>query len=96
MGEYLARQIQPVRGSNPSDPRAIAVTIDPQIRAREAFLPQRTERGTFLSPTFLPQMTRRTHRRRAPRHVEHTRAVLLSLGYSKARILKLRDTGVIQ
>jgi crotonobetainyl-CoA:carnitine CoA-transferase CaiB-like acyl-CoA transferase len=72
------------------------VMADPQIRARDAFLPQRTERGSFLSPTFLPQITRRTLRRRAPRHGEHTRDVLLSLGYSRARILKLRDTGVIQ
>lgn len=72
------------------------VMADPQIRAREAFLPQRTKRGTFLSPTFLPQITRRSHRRRAPRHGEHTRAALLSLGYSTARIRKLRDTGVIQ
>ena len=72
------------------------VAADPQIRARAAFLPQRTERGTFLSPTFLPQITRRRHRRRAPRHGEHTRAVLLSLGYSQARIRKLHDTGVIQ
>ncbi len=72
------------------------VAADPQVRARAAFLPQRTERGTFLSPTFLPQITRRRHRRRAPRHGEHTRAVLLSLGYSQARIRKLRDTGVIQ
>ncbi len=72
------------------------VMADPQIRAREAFLPQRTERGTFLSPTFLPQITRRRHRRRAPRHGEHTRDALLSLGYSQARIRKLRDTGVIQ
>ncbi len=72
------------------------VMADPQIRAREAFLPQRTKRGTFLSPTFLPQITRRSHRRRAPRHGEHTRAALLSLGYSTARIRRLRDTGVIQ
>ena len=72
------------------------VMADPQIRAREAFSPQRTEHGTFLSPTFLPQITRRSHRRRAPRHGEHTRDVLLSLGLSKARILKRRDTGVIQ
>ena len=72
------------------------VMADPQTRAREAFLPQKTARGTFLSPTFLPQITRRSHRRRAPRHGEHTRGVLLSLGYSKARIGKLRDTGVIQ
>jgi alpha-methylacyl-CoA racemase len=72
------------------------VMTDPQVRAREAFLPQRTARGTFLSPTFLPQITRRSHRRRAPRHGEHTRDVLLSLGLSKARIGKLRDTGVIQ
>lgn len=68
---------------------------DPQVRARQAFLPQKTARGAFLSPTFLPQITRRTHRRRAPRHGEHTRAVLLSLGLSKARIGRLRDTGVI-
>ncbi|MBX7184061.1 MAG: CoA transferase [Vicinamibacteria bacterium] len=72
------------------------VMADPQVRAREAFLPQRTARGTFLSPTFLPQITRRSHRRRAPRHGEHTRDVLLSLGLSKARIAELRDTGVIQ
>lgn len=72
------------------------VMADPQVRAREAFLPQRTARGTFLSPTFLPQITRRSHRRRAPRHGEHTRDVLLSLGLSKARIEELRDTGVIQ
>ncbi len=72
------------------------VMADPQVRARQAFLPQRTSGGTFLSPTFLPQITRRSHRRRAPGHGEHTRAVLSSLGYSKARILKLRDTGVIQ
>lgn len=71
------------------------VLADPQIRARQAFLPQKTERGEFLSPAFLPQITRR-NRRRAPRHGEHTRDVLLSLGYSKARIGKLRDTGVIQ
>jgi len=71
------------------------VMADPQVRAREAFLPQRTARGTFLSPTFLPQITRRSHRRRAPRHGEHTRDVLLSLGYSKTRIERLRDTGVI-
>ena len=72
------------------------VIADPQVRAREGFLPQRTARGTFLSPTFLPQITRRSHRRRAPRHGEHTRDVLLSLGLSKARIEELRDTGVIQ
>ncbi len=72
------------------------VIADPQIRAREGFLPQRTARGTFLSPTFLPQITKRSHRRRAPRHGEHTRDVLLSLGLSKARIEELRDTGVIQ
>lgn len=72
------------------------VMADPQVRAREAFLPQKTARGTFLSPTFLPQITRRSHRRRAPRHGEHTRDVLLSLGLSKARIERLRDTGVIQ
>jgi crotonobetainyl-CoA:carnitine CoA-transferase CaiB-like acyl-CoA transferase len=72
------------------------VMADPQIRARDAFLPQKTERGVFLSPTFLPQMTRPRVRRRAPRHGEHTHDVLRSLGYSKARILKLRDTGVIQ
>ena len=72
------------------------VMADPQIRARKAFLPQRTERGTFLSPTFLPQITRTAQRPRAPRHGEHTRPVLLSLGYSKTRILELRDTGVIQ
>ena len=74
----------------------VEVMADPQIRAREAFLPQRTERGAFLSPTFLPQITRRGRRRRAPRHGEHTRAALLSLGYSTARIRRLRDTGVIQ
>lgn len=72
------------------------VMADPQVRAREAFLPQRTARGTFLSPTFLPQITRRSHRRRAPRHGEHTRDILLSLGLSKARIAELRETGVIQ
>ncbi len=72
------------------------VMADPQIRAREAFLPQRTERGTFLSPTFLPQIVRRSHRPRAPRHGEHTRDILLSLGYSKSRILELRETGVIR
>jgi alpha-methylacyl-CoA racemase len=71
------------------------VLADPQIRARKAFAPQKTARGTFLSPTFLPQLTRRS-RRRAPRHGEHTRDVLLSLGLSKARITQLRDTGVIQ
>ncbi len=72
------------------------VMADPQVRARDAFLPQKTERGSFLSPTFLPQITRGRVRRRAPRHGEHTRDVLLSLGYSKSRILELRDTGVIQ
>lgn len=72
------------------------VMADPQVRAREAFLPQKTARGSFLSPTFLPQITRRRHRPRAPRHGEHTREVLASLGYSQARILKLRGTGVIQ
>lgn len=72
------------------------VIADPQVRAREGFLPQKTARGTFLSPTFLPQITRRSHRRRAPRHGEHTRGILLSLGLSKARIQELRDTGVIQ
>jgi len=72
------------------------VMADPQVLAREGFLPQKTARGTFLSPTFLPQITRRSHRRRAPRHGEHTRGVLLSLGLSKARIDELRDTGVIQ
>jgi crotonobetainyl-CoA:carnitine CoA-transferase CaiB-like acyl-CoA transferase len=71
------------------------VLADPQIRARKAFAPQKTARGTFLSPTFLPQLTSRS-RRRAPRHGEHTRDVLLSLGLSKARIVQLRDTGVIQ
>ena len=71
------------------------VMADPQVRSREAFLPQPTQRGSFLSPTFLPQITRR-RQLRAPRHGEHTRGVLLSLGYSKARILELRDTGVIQ
>jgi crotonobetainyl-CoA:carnitine CoA-transferase CaiB-like acyl-CoA transferase len=72
------------------------VMADPQIRAREAFLPQKTQRGTFLSPAFLPQITGRSQRRRAPRHGEHTRDVLLSLGYSKERIRTLRETGVIQ
>jgi len=71
------------------------VMADPQVIAREAFLPQRTLSGTFLSPTFLPQITRRSHRRRAPRHGEHTRDVLRSLGLSKTRIDELRDTGVI-
>ena len=71
------------------------VMADPQIRAREGFLPQRTARGTFLSPTFLPQITKRSQRRRAPRHGEHTRDVLLSIGLSKARIEGLRDAGVI-
>ena len=71
------------------------VMADPQILSREAFLPQRTERGTFLSPTFLPQITRRASRKRAPRHGEHTRDVLLTLGYSRARIGKLRASGVI-
>lgn len=71
------------------------VLSDPQIRARQAFAPQKTARGTFLSPTFLPAIT--GHKRpRAPRHGEHTRAVLVSLGLSKARIDTLRDTGVIQ
>ena len=72
------------------------VIADVQVRSRDAFLPQKTARGTCLSPAFLPQITKRSPRRRAPRHGEHTRAVLSSLGYSKARILKLRDTGVIQ
>ncbi len=72
------------------------VMSDPQVRSRQAFLAQKTRAGSFLSPTFLPQITRRQSRRRAPRHGEHTRPVLLSLGYSKARILELRHTGVIQ
>lgn len=72
------------------------VMADPQVRSREAFSPQKTERGTFLSPTFLPQITRRSIRKRAPRHGEHTSDVLSSLGYSKVRIRKLRETGVIQ
>lgn len=71
------------------------VLADPQIRARQAFAPQQTARGTFLSPTFLPAITGRK-RPRAPRHGEHTRDVLRSLGLSKARIDHLRDTGVIQ
>jgi crotonobetainyl-CoA:carnitine CoA-transferase CaiB-like acyl-CoA transferase len=72
------------------------VMVDPQVLAREAFLPQKSGHGTFLSPTFLPQITRRSHRRRAPRLGEHTRDVLRSLGMSKARIDGLRDTGVIR
>ena len=72
------------------------VIADPQTRVRRAFLPQKTARGTFLSPTFLPQITARAIRRRAPRHGEHTGDVLASLGYSKVRIRKLRETGVIQ
>ena len=72
------------------------VVSDAQVLSRDAFLPQRTARGTFLSPTFLPQITKRSHRKRAPRHGEHTRDVLRSLGMSKARIESLRDTGVIQ
>lgn len=72
------------------------VMADPQIRARQAFLPQKTQRGTFVSPTFLPQITRRRSRRRAPRHGEHTRDVLLKMGYSRSRILQLRASGVIQ
>lgn len=72
------------------------VIADPQVRAREAWAPQGTARGTFLSPTFLPAMTRRKSRPRAPRHGEHTRATLISLGYSKARIDELRASGVIQ
>ncbi len=71
------------------------VLADPQIRARQGFAPQKTARGTFLSPTFLPAITGRK-RPRAPRHGEHTRDVLRSLGLSKARIDTLRDTGVIQ
>ena len=71
------------------------VLADPQIRARHTFAPQKTARGTFLSPTFLPAITGRK-RPRAPRHGEHTRDVLRSLGLSKARIDTLRDTGVIQ
>jgi crotonobetainyl-CoA:carnitine CoA-transferase CaiB-like acyl-CoA transferase len=71
------------------------VLADPQIRARHAFAPQKTARGTFLSPTFLPAITGRK-RPRAPRHGEHTRDVLRSLGLSKARIDTLRETGVIQ
>jgi len=71
------------------------VLADPQIRARQAFAPQKTARGTFLSPTFLPAITGR-NRPRAPRHGEHTRDVLRSLGLSKTRIDELRDTGVIQ
>jgi len=71
------------------------VMADPQVRARQAVAPQKTANHTFLSPTFLPGLTDST-RRRAPRHGEHTRGVLLELGFSKARILKLRDTGVIQ
>ncbi len=71
------------------------VLADPQIRARHAFAPQKTARGTFLSPTFLPSITGRK-RPRAPRHGEHTRDVLRSLGLSKARIDTLRETGVIQ
>lgn len=71
------------------------VLTDPQVRARQAFAPQKTARGTFLSPTFLPAISGR-RRPRAPRHGEHTRDVLLSLGFSKARLDTLRDTGVIQ
>jgi len=69
---------------------------DPQIQARAAFLPQRTAHGTFLSPAFLPQITGRGVRPRAPRHGEHTGDVLAALGYSKARIHRLRGLGVIQ
>jgi crotonobetainyl-CoA:carnitine CoA-transferase CaiB-like acyl-CoA transferase len=72
------------------------VMADPQILARDAFLPQKTARGSFLSPTFLPQITRRSPRRRAPRHGEHTRDILRSLGLSKTRIDELRVHGVIQ
>jgi alpha-methylacyl-CoA racemase len=72
------------------------VIADAQVRARHAYAPQKTARGSFLSPTFLPGLTLRRHRPRAPRHGEHTRALLLSMGYSKARIVSLRDRGVIQ
>jgi alpha-methylacyl-CoA racemase len=72
------------------------VIADAQVRARHAYAPQKTARGSFLSPTFLPDLTKARHRPRAPRHGEHTRAVLLSIGYSKARIVSLRDRGVIQ
>jgi alpha-methylacyl-CoA racemase len=68
---------------------------DPQVRSRDGFLPQRTARGVFLSPAFLPQITGRGPRRRAPRHGEHTRGVLRSLGLSKAGIDTLRGAGVI-
>lgn len=72
------------------------VIADPQTLRRQAFLPQQTRSGTFLSPTFLPQITARRTRRRAPRHGEHTNEVLRSLGYSRTRIRTLRETGVIQ
>ena len=72
------------------------VLTDPQIRARQAFAPQKSARGSFTSPTFLPQVTGGRVRRRAPRHGEHTRPVLLALGYSKMRIQTLLDTGVIR
>lgn len=72
------------------------VLADPQVRARRAFVAQRMAKGTFLSPAFLPQITSRGPRPRAPRHGEHTGTVLRSLGYSKERILRLRATGVIQ
>ena len=86
--EPLDACVTPVQGMT-------EVLKDPQIRARHAFAPQKTVRGTFLSPTFLPAITGRK-RPRAPRHGEHTRDVLRSLGLSKARIDILRDTGVIQ
>jgi alpha-methylacyl-CoA racemase len=72
------------------------VVADPQVLARDAFLPQKATRGTFLSPAFLPQITRRARLPRAPRHGEHTRRVLRSLGLSKGRIDDLRDAGVIR
>jgi crotonobetainyl-CoA:carnitine CoA-transferase CaiB-like acyl-CoA transferase len=85
--EPLDACVTPVQGM--SD-----VLADPQIRARQAYAPQKTARGTFLSPTFLPAITGRV-RPRAPRHGEHTRDVLRSLGFSRTRIDNLRDTGVI-
>ena len=72
------------------------VLKDTQIRARHAWAPQASQRGHFESPTFLPQVTGGRRRRRAPRHGEHTRSVLLALGYSKTRIERLLDTGVIR
>lgn len=67
-----------------------------QALARHSFAPHRARLGTFKAPAFAPSLTGRSARPRAPRQGQHSREILLGLGYSKARIADLRASGVIR